>query len=292
MQKTYFPDKYAKTLLIVCMAVAIIAGLFLFSPYGAAQEAATYVGSGDCEMCHEDLRTKIKDSAHEAIFDKDMFPEEDKHGCEACHGPGSNHVQGQSEDNNALKKDIHNPAKTVAALTTEKCIKCHEIQPAKWQNKGHFTDKTGCVSCHKIHIKDPKKDFMIPQDSKFCATCHQKHITAFNKSKHSKEMTKSIECFDCHNPHVPLEEQKITACVKCHTDKKGPFLYPHGALEKKGCGVCHNPHILEIKKEDLPVKDLIPNLCTNCHKTPHFPKGCIMCHQKPHGSNVDEFLLR
>src|SRR5579885_2019745 len=57
-----------------------------------------YVGSDTCKTCHEDMPTKgfyksFEDSRHFlTTLDTKKGPE--WHGCEACHGPGKEHVEG------------------------------------------------------------------------------------------------------------------------------------------------------------------------------------------------------
>jgi hypothetical protein len=31
-------------------------------------------------------------------------------------------------------------------------------------------------------------------------------------------------------------------CVKCHTDKRGPFVFEHPPVRVEGCEICHMPH--------------------------------------------------
>src|SRR5438105_11827421 len=59
----------------------------LFAP--AQTQAPQYVGSDACVACHEDVAGKIADSAHGKLAEESAPA---RRGCEACHGPGSNHV--------------------------------------------------------------------------------------------------------------------------------------------------------------------------------------------------------
>src|SRR5579864_8837335 len=71
------------SLLLICAVVSL-------HPVVAAQtQAPQYVGSEACLACHEDVAAKIADSAHGKLA-QESAPE--RRGCEACHGPGSNHV--------------------------------------------------------------------------------------------------------------------------------------------------------------------------------------------------------
>ena len=60
-------------------------------------------------------------------------------------------------------------------------------------------------------------------------------------------------------------------CYKCHTEKRGPFLFEHAPV-REDCVSCHEPHGSNHKR--LLVQKL-PNLCWNCHLTGsgHFGSG-------------------
>ena len=32
------------------------------------------------------------------------------------------------------------------------------------------------------------------------------------------------------------------ACLKCHVDKRGPFVFEHAPVRIEGCETCHIPH--------------------------------------------------
>src|SRR6266571_2377566 len=63
-----------------------------------AIDASAYVGSETCKTCHEDLPSKgfykaFEDSPH-FITTLDTKNGPERHGCEACQGPGKEHVEG------------------------------------------------------------------------------------------------------------------------------------------------------------------------------------------------------
>jgi hypothetical protein len=66
--------------------------------YVRQTDPSLYVGSETCKTCHEDMPVKgffksFEDSPHYvSTLDSKKGPE--WHGCEACHGPGKEHVEG------------------------------------------------------------------------------------------------------------------------------------------------------------------------------------------------------
>ena len=68
------------------------------SKYQPSTDPSQYVGAEVCKTCHEDMPSKgfykgYEDSPHfVTTLDTTKGPE--WHGCEACHGPGKEHVDG------------------------------------------------------------------------------------------------------------------------------------------------------------------------------------------------------
>jgi DmsE family decaheme c-type cytochrome len=100
-------------------------------------------------------------------------------------------------------------------------------------------------------------------------------------------------------------------CLKCHVDKRGPFVYEHPSVRVEGCQACHVPHgSMNAKLLRRPV---VFTICLECHsgagtfgrenlgvfRTPAThnlldPKyqHCTLCHVRIHGSNSDPTFLR
>src|SRR5436190_18210562 len=57
-------------------------------PAPAASQAATYVGSEACQVCHEDIHKAFQKNPHIAV-EKDKKRGWETHACQSCHGPGS-----------------------------------------------------------------------------------------------------------------------------------------------------------------------------------------------------------
>jgi DmsE family decaheme c-type cytochrome len=135
-----------------------------------------------------------------------------------------------------------------------------------------------------------------------------------------------MNCSDCHNPHgspaatwrMGIRPRMVAhslgneeACLKCHTDKRGPFAHEHPAVRVDGCESCHSPHGSTNAK--LLKRTSVFTTCLECHngagtfgrqadgitqqspthdmRNPRY-QNCTTCHVRIHGSNADRLFLR
>jgi DmsE family decaheme c-type cytochrome len=100
-------------------------------------------------------------------------------------------------------------------------------------------------------------------------------------------------------------------CLKCHADKRGPFVFEHPSVRVDGCETCHAPHGSTNAK--LLTRPVVFTMCLECHNgagtfgrsnsgvpmldqshnllDPRY-QHCTLCHVRIHGSNADPFFLR
>ncbi|MBF0489033.1 MAG: hypothetical protein HQL15_00260 [Candidatus Omnitrophica bacterium] len=195
-----------------------------------------------CVTCHDKEYKEYKLSTHARINIKNDTTGAE--GCEACHGPGSIHV-----DNGGGKGTMINPKK----------------------------DPEVCFSCHT----DKKIQFRLPY--------------------HHPVLEGKMTCTDCHDAHgmdvrpwtATSEKGVNETCFKCHSDKRGPFVFAHDAM-RDGCTTCHQVHG-SVNDKMLLARDV--NLCLRCHAYPSYANGhyddfarggacwAAGCHQQIHGSN-------
>lgn len=130
-----------------------------------------------------------------------------------------------------------------------------------------------------------------------------------------------MSCVDCHNPHgsfLPRNVRTVSAnepgCLKCHGDKRGPFVFEHAPVRLEGCEACHEPH--GSANPRMLARHEVLNLCLECHANIYSPAGaspsgtlggippglhdlanprfqnCTLCHVKIHGSQASRDFLR
>jgi DmsE family decaheme c-type cytochrome len=305
---------------------AAISFIAIFAASSAAQtmqpSASGFVGSDTCRTCHADLWQNFYKNPHFKSIASGKEPPE-KTGCEGCHGPGKTHVEAGGGKNTIPRAFSLMAPKQVL----ETCLTCHvkDLNRANIRRSEHTLNDVVCASCHSIHRAATPKFLLARKQRELCYTCHAPVRAQFDMPSKHRVNEGFMECSDCHNPHgtfAPtwsmaqrprMAEQAVTnepPCLKCHADKRGPFVFEHAPVRTEGCETCHIPHgSMNAKLLKRPV---VFTLCLECHngggsgltgagvpqQTPRHnmldPKfqRCTTCHVRIHGSNNDEYFKR
>lgn len=310
----------AALLLFLLCAASLVAQEKASAAESAKPEQAAkpeYVGSETCQACHEDIFTAFKKTNRHAVLETEKRRGWETKACEACHGPGSKHAESTE------KADIRNPAKLSPGQTERTCLTCHTNQPTQVGRvfNGHGRNQVGCASCHKVHAVQAKNQPRVTRLNAECSTCHKAERAAFMRPHAHAVNQGVVACVDCHNPHGSMLPKAISmaiggepGCLKCHSDKRGPFAYEHPPMRLQGCTACHEPH--GSANPRMLTRPRVPQMCLECHANIALPNGgtrsgalattppalhdlrnvrfqnCTICHQKIHGSHIDRRLLR
>jgi predicted CXXCH cytochrome family protein len=187
------------------------------------------------------------------------------------------------------------------------CLKCHETFQQTLKSRAvHQPLKTGkCADCHDPHTS-AHKNLLTSDINALCNGCHQELLPQKARSTH--KVVAAGECVKCHASHASennfiLLKAGNALCGDCHQDvgtKVKEARFKHDPLMKdKGCLNCHDPHASV--KSDYLLKNVVPALCTECHKTdalsfkrkhldyPVADTNCDSCHSA-HGSNTRGIL--
>lgn len=265
-----------------------------------APAVAEYAGADTCKTCHEDLYKTFQGTPHFKTT------KAGGHGCESCHGPGAEHVAGGGDVDKIVRF-----AKLTRAEANTRCLGCHGEKHGQrhFQNSAHASNDVSCLDCHSPHHAAQPEFLLTRRQSDLCFGCHTNTRAEFGKPFHHRVGEGLVECSDCHNVHgtTGLRQVKASpsgdaACVKCHADKQGPFVYEHVPVKTEGCTSCHTPHgstnarFLKVSQVNL--------MCLQCHTYPvQGPAGpahnesakyqaCTMCHTAIHGSNASNVFFR
>jgi predicted CXXCH cytochrome family protein len=277
-----------------------------------------YMSEQGCAECHAETSKSFPASPHAAIMADESLPLS-KRGCQGCHGPGNIH---QDEEN----PEVISFTKMSAAESSAACLRCHEktLAPSHWKRTEHAAAGLSCVSCHQIHPdsengldhqkikKDPRAQVFVAKvepkvmlradEPTLCGSCHQSALAEFRGSNHHPVPEGRIVCSDCHAVH-PTKNSKVKkdafkdACVTCHTEKAGPFVFEHdpvAGFTGDGCKECHRPHG---SNNPSMLNSVSRGLCAQCHTDKlavHYPgQTCWTagCHVASHGSNTSPHFL-
>jgi DmsE family decaheme c-type cytochrome len=270
-------------------------------------QGAGYVGADTCLTCHDDRA--VHGTAHGRVIDS-RTPMAQL-GCESCHGPGKAHVDAGGDPE--LMRAFREMKPDDASAT---CTTCHNRRDhAMWDGSTHQARNLSCTTCHSVHAPKSEQGQLVKATAmQVCADCHRDKVAKVNRSGHMPVREGKMTCATCHNPHGSANVRLLRAgfssaeaCVSCHADKRGPYLYEHAPV-RESCATCHDPH--GSPNERMLVQKN-PMLCQRCHShTRHpgtlydnrviassnriFARACVTCHSQVHGSNhpSGHFFLR
>jgi tetratricopeptide (TPR) repeat protein len=245
-----------------------------------------------CAECHSTNLRKNFDAAN-ATF-KTTWSEVNV-ACEACHGPGSNHLAWAQLDDAAKAKipgmglalalderkgvswtpvaDTGNAKRSnprSSAREIEMCARCHG-RAARLSDDYVYGEPLG--DSHRMTLLD---EGLYWPDGQM-----RGEVYNWGPFVQSRMYAQGVTCSDCHDPHtLKLRAEGNLVCTQCHQPAKYDTpAHSHHAQGTPGaaCAACHMPtttfmqvdprhdHSLRIPRPDLAAKVGAPNACNNCH---------------------------
>jgi DmsE family decaheme c-type cytochrome len=290
-----------------------------------------YVGTETCAACHEAQANSVAHTKHGKLEKLESWKGKVV-GCETCHGPGKAHIDADGDKTKIISFKNKN-----AKEISETCLTCHagKEEHNNFRRGEHWRNNIGCTNCHTAHgpelqnsragsttlISDISKQkpteaseaMLKSGEPQLCIACHTEVKSQFSKPFRHKVLEGAMKCSDCHNPHGGFEQKQgklsvgaDSACVSCHSDKQGPFVFEHAPVKTEGCAACHTPHGSANPK--MLKRAQVRQLCLECHSSitvqaaPDVPsfhnqavlryQNCTICHAAIHGSNTNKDFFR
>lgn len=214
--------------------------------------------------------------------------------CEACHGPGSEHVALTGE-----RAAIVNPAVLDFDEQTEICAQCHSrgTDPTGTYEFPVDFQPAGALKLDDAFIAVTDQDHFWPDGS---SKAHHQEYLDWKKSPHAD----GVSCIFCHVSHSHGETAQQTRwvgnhrCVICHEEKRDLKAHvPYMDTQSAFCTDCHMPTLVEAATAEYnfdihshtfwppdPVntiryggQEAMPNACNICHadQTPEWAASVL-----------------
>jgi len=232
-----------------------------------------------CADCHSTWVERRYDPAADSF---DTRWAELSVGCEACHGPGAEHVRTAKTGSAApfgvklkpsepwLPSATGSPTpRTQEGIEVEVCAPCHSRRTPLKEN---------------FLASDPFLDSFEPdllRPGRYHADGQvQGEVYEWGSFLQSRMYRSGVKCSDCHDPHTAkLYAPGNALCVRCHEPARFdvPAHSHHAAAKAPLCVDCHMPpatfmqiderrdHSIRIPRPDHSVLYGTPNACNGCH---------------------------
>ncbi len=241
-------------------------------------------------MCAECHSTNLKRNYDKSSNSYNTTWSEINVACEACHGPGIQHVRwakenGEHKDGLGLQVDLSrsgawtmNQSTGIAqnnssreSAQTETCARCHARRIALSEDYQHGRPL--------INTYRPR---VLLQNLYYADGQIQDEVYVYGSFLQSKMYASGVVCSDCHDPHsLQLKAEGNRLCASCHLPAN--FDTPQHHFHKPGsaaaqCVNCHMParlymvhdarrdHSFRVPRPDLSERVDAPDVCTDCHQ--------------------------
>src|SRR5262245_8538094 len=215
--------------------------------------------------------------------------------CEACHGPGSNHVawaqKGPGWERLAESKGLAIPLDERRGVTWQTDAGSGNAVRSK-PLESHREVET-CAVCHARRVSigvEPgptgrlldTHDLALLRERLYYVDGQQlDEVYDHGSFLQSKMYAKGVTCSDCHDPHTQkLRAPSNQVCAQCHQAAKyntqAHHLHPAASAGAQRAA-CHMPtrtymlidprhdHSIRIPRPDLTIRYGVPNACSACH---------------------------
>ena len=243
-------------------------------------------------MCAECHSTNVK-AGYDARTDTfDTTYDEVNVGCEACHGPGSEHIRqaqyGMLDSRKGLEVNLDDRgrarwvmnAETGIAERSESLLK----PPQQPEACGQCHARRGSLDepySHGKSLADTHQVALLDDGLYFADGQIHEEVYVYGSFVQSRMYRAGVTCSDCHDPHTATlvtGPEPNTVCAQCHS----PAVFADDshlghAPASAGCVDCHmtdrtymvvddrRDHSFRIPRPDIAAETGSPSACQDCH---------------------------
>ena len=244
-----------------------------------------------CAACHSTNLKKGYDAASNSY--KTTFDEINV-ACEACHGPGSRHVEwakqsrppypASGDKGLVVLRSRWNEAWKFPAADARNALRDQPAADALMNV---------CAACHARRstiaeegqagapLEDTHRLALLTQPNYYADGQQREEVYVWSSFLQTRMYQRGVTCMDCHEAHaLKLRAEGNALCVRCHN--AAAFDTPKHHFHKAGtpgaqCVECHMPaqnymvvdarrdHGIRSPRPDLSLALGSPNACTQCH---------------------------
>ncbi len=222
-----------------------------------------------CASCHstnQQINHDLKSNTYKTTWSEINV------GCEACHGPGSQHAALAKMIPSAFLPafGVAGDAKQNSSYEIESCAPCH--------SRRTVIDPNFRPGKHYLDHFDPE---LISTDAWFEDGQIRDENFEYASFLQSRMYRNGVSCSDCHEPHsAKLRTTGNALCTRCHEPVRYDTTnHHHHTADSTAaqCVSCHMPervymqvdgrrdHSIRVPRPDLSVKLGTPNACNTCH---------------------------
>lgn len=254
------------------------------------------IAKGECLSCHD---------PHQSDFEFHLKRGTIKELCSACHGYERlkhkyTHEPVKEEDCIACHAPHSSPYKNLQVKDGEEmCLECHTIRKEEFSLKNiHKPVAEDCNLCHDPHGSETPFHLRTQVDEKgnyiiskrpfrdACLICHRKlnpeMVKTMETAKYTHVPVEEDKCTACHTPHSTNYQKQLKAplaenCYVCHVKLKEHIMsspFKHGPVRTNDCAQCHLVHggpYKHLLRDAFPDEFYVDfdekeyKLCFNCH---------------------------
>ncbi|MEW6997001.1 tetratricopeptide repeat protein [Colwelliaceae bacterium BS250] len=245
-----------------------------------------------CSDCHS---TNVEKNFDSKTNTYDTSFSEINVGCEACHGPASDHItwsKSPAKSNEGTHKQLgfeRNIIKSVSEWVL------NGQEPTFKPKKIDHTDQTlVCAQCHSRHVQISEQDHIKTQelgDRYLMGRINQRlyqpdgqiydEVFVYGSFLQSKMAQSGVVCSNCHDPHsAKLTMPEEVVCLQCHKAEVFATKDHHNHPKESAgaqCTNCHMPettymevdqrrdHNWHVPRPDLSLSIGVKDSCLSCH---------------------------